>query len=184
MSMGRSVIEQRYREQAIPGMIKAFGYTNPMQVPRITKIVLNMGCGEVARDSKILESLQGNMGKIAGQKPVITKARKSVAAFKVRVGMNMGIKVTLRRSRMYSFLDRLLLVSIPRIRDFRGVPTRSFDGHGNYAMGLQEQLVFPEINYNEVQKTQGMDIIIATTAKSDDEARELLRLVGMPFRTN
>lgn len=180
--MYNSEIERRYREQAIPELMKTFGYTSPMQVPRLEKVVLNMGCGEAARDSKVMESLMANMATIAGQKPVITRAHKSVAAFKVRVGMNIGIKVTLRRHRMYAFLDRLLIAAIPRIRDFRGLPVRSFDGHGNYALGIQEQLVFPEIHYNEVQKTQGMNIVIVTTARTDDEARQLLRLIGMPFR--
>lgn len=180
--MAISEIQRRYQEQAVPELTKLFGYRNPMQVPRLVKVVINMGCGEAARDSKMLESLQANLATIAGQKPVITKARKSVAAFKLRAGMNSGLKVTLRRKRMYSFLDRLLLVGIPRIRDFRGLPVRSFDGRGNYALGLSEQMVFPEIHYNEIQKTQGMDIIIVTTAKTDDEARELLRLIGMPFR--
>lgn len=182
--MSMSVTERKYREVAVPELAKRFNYANPMQIPRLEKVVINMGCGEAARDSKLMESLVHNLATIAGQKPVVTKARKSVAAFKIREGMNNGVRVTLRRKRMYAFLDRLLIAAIPRIRDFRGVPTRSFDGRGNYALGLQEQLVFPEVHYSEVQKVQGMDIVIVTTAKTDSEARELLRLIGMPFRAN
>jgi large subunit ribosomal protein L5 len=163
-------------------MMKKFSYTNVMQVPKIEKIVINMGVGEAKENQKAMDSAVADLTTISGQKPLVTKAKKSVAAFKVREGMNIGTKVTLRGKRMYEFLDRLVNLSLPRVRDFRGVNPNSFDGRGNYAMGIKEQLIFPEIEYDKVDKIRGMDIIIVTTANSDEEARELLTQFGMPFR--
>ena len=162
-------------------MTEKFGYKNRMEVPRLDKIVLNMGVGEATQDKKKVETAAAEMELIAGQKPVITKAQKSIAQFKLREGMPIGVKVTLRGDRMYEFLDRLVTIALPRVRDFRGLNPKSFDGRGNYAMGLKEQLVFPEINYDRIEKVRGMDIIVTTTAKTDDEARELLRLFNFPF---
>ena len=170
-----------YDERIVPAMIEKFGYKNRMEVPRLDKIVINMGVGEATQDKKKVETAAQEMELIAGQKPVITKAKKSIAQFKLREGMPIGVKVTLRRERMYEFLDRLVTVALPRVRDFRGLNPNSFDGRGNYAMGLKEQLVFPEINYDRIDKVRGMDIIVTTTAKTDDEARELLRLFNFPF---
>lgn len=170
-----------YEERIKAALIKEFGYKNAMQVPKIEKIVINMGVGEATQDKKKVDVAATEMALIAGQKPVICRAKKSVASFKLREGMPIGCKVTLRRERMYEFLDRLLTIALPRVRDFRGVNPNSFDGNGNYAMGLKEQLVFPEISYDKIDKVRGMDIIITTTAKSDDEARALLRGFGMPF---
>ena len=170
-----------YDERIVPAMIEKFGYKNRMEVPRLDKIVINMGVGEATQDKKKVETAAQEMELIAGQKPVITKAKKSIAQFKLREGMPIGVKVTLRRERMYEFLDRLVTIALPRVRDFRGLNPRSFDGRGNYAMGLKEQLVFPEINYDRIEKVRGMDIIVTTTAKTDDEARELLRLFNFPF---
>lgn len=175
-------LQQKYTEQVVPALTKRFSYTNPMQVPRLVKVTLNMGVGEGSRDIKILEALRVNMSAIAAQHPVVTRARKSVSNFKVRQGMPIGCMVTLRRDRMWSLLDRLMTIAIPRIRDFRGLPTRSFDGRGNYTFGLTEQLVFPEIHYDNIPKLHGMDITIVTTARNDEEGRELLALLGMPFR--
>ncbi len=174
-------MQQLYEERIRPSMIEEFGYTNPFAVPKLTKIVINMGVGEATQDKKKVDQAAAEMMAIAGQKPVITKAKKSIATFKLREGMPIGCKVTLRRERMYEFLDRLITIAMPRIRDFRGVPGKSFDGRGNYAMGLKEQIVFPEVNYDKIDKIRGMDIIIATTARTDDEARALLRAFGMPF---
>lgn len=174
-------LRQRYWESIHPELMKTFGYKNTMQAPKPLKVVLNMGCGESARDPKLLEGLRANLALIAGQQPVITKARKSVANFKVREGMPVGICVTLRGRRMYEFLDRFFNIAIPRIRDFRGLSPKSFDGRGNYSLGLTEQLVFPEIEYDSIPKVQGMNITICTSARTDDEARELLRLMGAPF---
>ncbi|MES2442518.1 MAG: 50S ribosomal protein L5 [Pseudomonadota bacterium] len=171
----------KYDEVIAKAMTEKFGYTNPMQIPRIAKIVLNMGVGEATQDKKKVEQAAQEMELIAGQKPVITKAKKSIAQFKLREGMPIGVKVTLRRERMYEFLDRLITIAMPRIRDFRGVNPNSFDGRGNYAMGIKEQIVFPEINYDRIDKVRGMDVIVTTTANTDDEARELLRLFGFPF---
>jgi large subunit ribosomal protein L5 len=165
----------------VPAMIEKFGYKNRMEVPRLDKIVINMGVGEATQDKKKVEIAAQEMELIAGQKPVITKAKKSIAQFKLREGMPIGVKVTLRRERMYEFVDRLVTIALPRVRDFRGLNPKSFDGRGNYAMGLKEQLVFPEINYDRIEKVRGMDIIVTTTAKTDDEARELLRLFNFPF---
>ena len=174
-------LRRDYDERIVPAMIERFGYKNRMEVPRLDKIVLNMGVGEATQDKKKVETAAAEMELIAGQKPVITKAKKSIAQFKLREGMPIGVKVTLRRERMYEFLDRLVTIALPRVRDFRGLNPKSFDGRGNYAMGLKEQLVFPEINYDRIEKVRGLDVIITTTAKTDDEARELLRLFNFPF---
>ena len=170
-----------YEATIVKAMTEKFGYTNALQVPRLEKIVINMGVGEATQDKKKVDIAAGEMQQIAGQKPVIIKAKKSVAQFKLREGMPIGCKVTLRRERMYEFLDRLITIALPRVRDFRGVNPKSFDGRGNYAMGLNEQLVFPEISYDQIDKVRGMDVIVTTTARTDDEARELLRLFGFPF---
>jgi large subunit ribosomal protein L5 len=170
-----------YEERIVKAMTEKFGYKNRLEVPRLDKIVVNMGVGEATQDKKKVEAAAAEMEAIAGQKPVITKAKKSIAQFKLREGMPIGCKVTLRRDRMYEFLDRLVTVALPRVRDFRGLNPRSFDGRGNYAMGLKEQIVFPEINYDQIEKVRGMDIIVTTTAKTDEEARELLRLFNFPF---
>jgi large subunit ribosomal protein L5 len=170
-----------YDETIVKAMTEKFGYKNHMQVPRIDKITLNMGVGEATQDKKKVTQAAEEMELIAGQKPVITKAKKSIAQFKLREGMPIGAKVTLRRERMYEFLDRLVTIAMPRIRDFRGLNPKSFDGRGNYAFGIKEQIIFPEINYDRIDKVRGMDIIVTTTAKTDEEARELLRLFGFPF---
>jgi len=170
-----------YDESIVKAMTEKFGYTNPLEVPRLEKITLNMGVGEASQDKKKVQTAAEEMELIAGQKPVITKAKKSIAQFKLREGMPIGCKVTLRRERMYEFLDRLVTIAMPRIRDFRGLNPKSFDGRGNYAMGLKEQIIFPEISYDQIEKVRGMDIIVTTTAKTDEEARELLRLFGFPF---
>ena len=174
-------MQKLYAEQVRAAMTEQFGYLNPMQVPRIDKIVINMGVGEATQDKKKVDIALGEMMAIAGQKPVVTRAKKSIAQFKLREGMPIGCKVTLRRDRMYEFLDRLITIALPRVKDFRGVNPKSFDGRGNYAMGLKEQIVFPEVSYDKIDKIRGMDIIITTTAATDDEARALLRLFGMPF---
>jgi large subunit ribosomal protein L5 len=170
-----------YDDKIVKAMTDKFGYKNPMEVPRIDKIVLNMGVGEATQDKKKVDKAASEMELIAGQKPVVTKAKKSIAQFKLREGMPIGVKVTLRRERMYEFLDRFITIALPRVRDFRGLSDKSFDGRGNYACGLKEQLIFPEISYDQVDQIRGMDVIVATTAKTDDEARELLRLFGFPF---
>ncbi|MFN3515775.1 MAG: 50S ribosomal protein L5 [Novosphingobium sp.] len=174
-------MKKRYDDVIVKAMTEKFGYKNALEVPKIEKITLNMGVGEGSQDKKKVTSAAEEMALISGQKPVITKAKKSIAQFKLREGMPIGCKVTLRRERMYEFLDRLITVAMPRIRDFRGVNAKSFDGRGNYAMGLKEQIIFPEISYDQIEKVRGMDIIVTTTAKTDDEARELLRLFGFPF---
>ena len=174
-------LRRDYDERIVPAMIERFGYKNRLEVPRLDKIVLNMGVGEATQDKKKVETAAAELELIAGQKPVITKAKKSIAQFKLREGMPIGVKVTLRRDRMYEFVDRLVTVALPRVRDFRGLNPRSFDGRGNYAMGLKEQIVFPEINYDRIEKVRGLDIIVTTTANTDDEARELLRLFNFPF---
>jgi large subunit ribosomal protein L5 len=174
-------MQKLYEERYIKAMTEKFGYTNPMQVPRLDKIVLNMGVGDATQDKKRVDQAAKEMEAIAGQKPVITKAKTSIAQFKLREGMPIGCKVTLRRERMYEFLDRFITIALPRVRDFRGLNPKSFDGRGNYACGIKEQLIFPEISYDQVDVTRGMDVIVATTARSDDEARELLRLFGFPF---
>lgn len=176
-------LRTRY-QQIVPQLVEKFGYKNVMEVPKLSKIVLNMGLGSEKDNPKGLDVAVEELATIAGQKPIITKAKKSVANFKVRQGMNIGAKVTLRGDRMYYFADKLMNIVLPRVRDFRGVSDTSFDGRGNYAMGLKEQLIFPEINYDDVDKVRGMDIVFVTTAKTDEEARELLKLLGMPFATN
>ena len=174
-------LERDYRERIAPAMIERFGYKNKLEVPRLEKIVINMGVGEATQDRKRVDQAAAEMEAISGQKPVVTKAKKSIAQFKLREGMAIGCKVTLRRDRMYEFLDRLVTIALPRVRDFRGLNPRSFDGRGNYAMGLKEQIIFPEINYDRIDKVRGMDVIVTTTAKTDEEARELLRLFNFPF---
>lgn len=175
-------LKDTYVSEAMPALMKKFGYKNVMQVPKLEKIVINMGLGDTKDNPKSLDAAVADLAIISGQRPVVTKAKKSVANFKVREGMKVGAKVTLRGNRMYEFADRLLSVALPRVRDFRGVSPTSFDGRGNFSMGLKEQLVFPEIVYDNVDKIRGMDIIIVTTAKTDEEARELLSLLGMPFK--
>ena len=170
-----------YEATIAKAMTEKFGYKNAHEVPRLEKIVLNMGVGEATQDKKKVEQAASEMELIAGQKPVITKAKKSIAQFKLREGMPIGVKVTLRRERMYEFLDRFITIALPRVRDFRGLNPKSFDGRGNYACGIREQIVFPEINYDRIEKVRGMDVIVTTTAKTDEEARELLRLFGFPF---
>ena len=177
-----SRIKEVYNTEIVDAMMKKFNYKNKMAVPKIEKIVINMGVGEAKENRKILDSAISDLTIIAGQKPVITKAKKSVAAFKIREGMPIGCKVTLRGSRMYDFADRLINLALPRVRDFRGVNPNAFDGRGNYSLGIKEQLIFPEIEYDKVDKVRGMDIIFVTTAKTDEEARELLTLFGMPFK--
>ena len=174
-------LKQRYQDEIAPALKDKFGYGNVMQVPGVVKVVVNMGVGEATQDKKRVETAAAEMQQISGQRPVITKAKKSIAQFKLREGMPIGCKVTLRRDRMFEFLDRLVTIALPRVRDFRGLNPRSFDGRGNYAMGLKEQIIFPEINYDQIDKVRGMDVIITTTAKTDEEARELLRLFNFPF---
>ena len=176
-------LREKYKDEIIDAMMAKFAYKNRLEVPRLEKVVLNMGVGEAKEDLKTLEAAADEMAQIAGQRPVITKAKKSVASFKIREGMPIGCKVTLRGERMYHFFDKLVNVALPRVRDFRGISPKSFDGRGNFAMGIKEQLIFPEIVYDKVQKIRGMDIIVVTTAKTDEEARELLRLFGTPFRS-
>ncbi len=178
---GEPRLKVKYRDEVVPALKDHFKYENVMQIPKLEKIIINMGLGSEKENPKGIESACNELAIIAGQKPVVTKAKKSVANFKVREGMNVGAKVTLRGDRMYYFADKLMNIVLPRVRDFRGVPAKSFDGRGNYAMGLKEQLIFPEINYDDVDKTRGMDIVFVTTAKSDEEAKELLALMGMPF---
>jgi large subunit ribosomal protein L5 len=175
-------LKELYQKTVVPALTKEFGYTNRMAVPKIEKIALNMGVGEATQNAKLLDGAVAEMGMIAGQKPVITKARKSIAAFKLREGMSIGCTVTLRGDRMYEFLDRLVNVSLPRVRDFRGVSTKAFDGRGNYTLGIRDQLIFPEIDYNKVEKLKGMNVCITTTAKTDAEGLALLKHLGMPFR--
>jgi large subunit ribosomal protein L5 len=177
----RPRLKTDYEDRIVKAMTEKFGYKNRLEVPRLDKIVINMGVGEATQDKKKVEQAAEEMEKIAGQKPVITKSKKSVAAFKIRDGYPVGTSVTLRNRRMYEFLDRLVTIALPRVRDFRGLNPKSFDGRGNYAMGLKEQIVFPEINYDEIDKVRGMDVIITTTANTDEEARELLRLFNFPF---
>jgi len=175
-------LRELYNKEMVPQLMKDFNYKNIMEVPKIEKIVINMGLGEAIQNVKILDSAADEMATISGQKPVITKAKKSIATFKLRQGMPIGCMVTLRKERMYEFLDRLVNVALPRVRDFKGVSAKGFDGKGNYSLGIKEQLIFPEINYDKVDKIKGMNISIVTTAKSDEEGRALLKLLGMPFR--
>jgi len=176
-----SRLKDMYKNEIVDAMIKKFGYKNVMEVPKLDKIVINMGVGEAKENAKVLESAVGDMETITGQKAVITKAKHSIANFKIREGQSIGCKTTLRGDKMYEFLDRLVNLALPRVRDFRGVSANSFDGRGNYALGIKEQIIFPEIEYDKVDKVRGMDIIFVTTAKTDEEARELLRLFNMPF---
>ena len=174
-------LKEKYTSEVAKAMMEKFGYKNVMEIPKIEKVVLNMGIGEAVANPKVIDSAVADMTLISGQKPVVTRAKKSVAAFKIRAGMPIGAKVTLRGERMYYFVDKLFNVALARVRDFRGVSPKSFDGRGNYTMGIKEQLIFPEIEYDKVDKIRGMDIIVVTTAKTDEEARELLKLMGMPF---
>ena len=175
-------LKEVYQERVVPALMKRFGYKNGMEVPKLDKIVINMGLGEAIQNIKILDSAVQELIQIAGQKPVITKAKKSIAQFKLRTGMPIGCMVTLRKERMYEFFSRLVNVALPRVRDFKGLSGKSFDGRGNYALGVREQLIFPEIHYDKVDKVKGMNIVIVTTAKTDEEGKELLKLLGMPFR--
>ena len=174
-------MKEQYVAEIAPALFKKFGYKSVMQIPKIDKVVINVGCGEARENSKVLENVVGDLGKITGQKPVVTRARKSIANFKLREDMPIGAKVTLRGEKMWEFLDRLFNVALPRVRDFQGINPNSFDGRGNYALGLKEQLIFPEIEYDKIDKIRGMDVVICTTAQTDEEARELLTLVGAPF---
>ncbi len=175
-------LKEKYLEETQPALMEKFGYENIMEVPMLHKVVVNMGVGEATQNPKALDGAVENLATITGQKPVITRAKKSVAAFKLREGTPIGCKVTLRGEKMYEFVDRLINIALPRVRDFNGVSPKAFDGRGNYTLGLKEQLIFPEIDYDKVDKVRGMDVIFVTTAKTDEEARELLRLLGMPFR--
>ena len=179
--MARARLHEQYETTVRPALMQEFGYKNPMQVPRLEKIVVNMGVGEAVQDSKKAEAAAADLTAITGQHPVVTKAKRSIATFKLREGMPIGCKVTLRRERMYEFLDRLITVALPRVRDFRGISGRSFDGRGNFALGLKEQLVFPEIDYDRVDATRGMDVVIVTTARTDAEAKAILKAFDMPF---
>ena len=182
--MANPNLKVKYTAEVAPALMQKFGYKSVMQIPRIDKIVVNCGCGEARDNSKVLESVVNDLAAITGQKPIITKAKKSVANFKLREGMPIGAKVTLRQDKMWEFLDRLFNVALPRVRDFRGINPNAFDGRGNYALGLKEQLIFPEIDYDKIDKIRGMDIVICTTARTDEEAKELLTLLGAPFTTN
>jgi len=175
-------LKVRFRQEGVPAMMKEFGFKNPNQVPRLDKIVINMGLGEALSNNKILESAVDQLAAITGQKPVVTRARKSIANFKLRQGQAIGAAVTLRKDRMYEFLDRLINVALPRVRDFKGVPTKAFDGRGNYTLGIREQIIFPEINYDQIEKVKGLNVSIVTTAKTDEQGLALLRHFGMPFR--
>ncbi|NLW59567.1 MAG: 50S ribosomal protein L5 [Firmicutes bacterium] len=179
-----SRLREKYEKEVIPGLQSRFGYKNVMQVPRLEKVVISMGVGEATQDPKLIDGAVKDLTLIAGQKPVVTKAKKSIANFKVREGASVGCKVTLRGERMYEFLDKLFNLALPRIRDFRGVSPKSFDGRGNYNLGLREQLIFPEINYDQIDKIRGMNVVIVTTAQTDEESYELLKLLGMPFRAS
>ena len=178
-----NALKELYEKQVVPALTKKFEYKSTMQVPKLDKIVINIGLGDTRENPKALENAMKELAQITGQKPIVTKAKKSIAAFKIREGQDLGCKVTLRKDKMYDFAYKLFNVALPRVRDFRGVSTDSFDGRGNYSMGLKEQLIFPEIEYDKVDKLRGMDIIFVTTAETDEEARELLRLLGMPFKT-
>jgi len=175
-------VKEKYKKEIIPQLMKEFKYTNPMAVPRLEKIVINMGLGEATQNIKVLDAGVEQVAMIAGQRPLVTRARKSVASFKLRTGMPVGCFVTIRGDRMYEFFDRLVNTALPRVRDFRGLPTKSFDGRGNYTLGIQDQLIFPEIDYTKVEKIKGMNVTIVTTAKTDEEARKLLETLGFPFR--
>ena len=174
-------LQEKYQKEVVPAMIEKFGYKNIMEVPKLEKIVINMGVGEAKENQKVLESAVSDLTLIAGQKPVLTRAKKSVANFKIRENMPLGCKVTLRKAKMFEFADKLMSIALPRVRDFRGVSSKAFDGRGNYSLGIKEQLIFPEIEYDKIDKVRGMDIIFVTSANTDEEARELLRFLGMPF---
>lgn len=174
-------LQERYEKEVIPALMEKFGYKNIMEVPKLDKVVVNMGVGEAKDNAKVLESAMADMQLITGQKPILTRAKKSIANFKIRENMPIGCKVTLRKNKMYEFADKLMNVALPRVRDFRGISDKSFDGRGNYSLGIKEQLIFPEVEYDKIDKVRGMDIIFVTTAKTDEEARELLRFLGMPF---
>ena len=179
-----SRLRERYEKEAIPGLKKEFGYDNVMAIPKITKVVVNMGLGEATQNAKIVDTGADELGRITGQKPVVRRAKKSIAQFKVREGMPVGVSVTLRGDRMYDFLDRLVSIALPRVRDLKGISPKGFDGRGNYTLGLKDQLLFPEIDYMKVDKARGMNISVVTTAKTDEESRKLLQLLGVPFRTS
>ena len=174
-------LQEKYQKEVIPAMIEKFGYKNIMEVPKLEKIVINMGVGEAKENQKVLEAAVNDLTLIAGQKPILTRAKKSVANFKIRENMPLGCKVTLRKAKMFEFADKLMSIALPRVRDFRGVSSKAFDGRGNYSLGIKEQLIFPEIEYDKIDKVRGMDIIFVTSANTDEEARELLRFLGMPF---
>ncbi|QAT41390.1 50S ribosomal protein L5 [Clostridium sp. JN-9] len=174
-------LQEKYDKEVIPALIEKFNYANVMEVPKLEKVIINMGVGEAKENQKVLESAVSDMTIISGQKPILTRAKKSIANFKIRENMPIGCKVTLRKQKMYEFADKLMNIALPRVRDFRGVSDKSFDGRGNYSLGIKEQLIFPEIEYDKIDKVRGMDIIFVTTAKTDEEARELLRFLGMPF---
>ena len=179
--MAATRLQEKYKSEVVKGLADKFEYKNVNQIPKLDKVVINIGCGDAVTNSKAIDSAVAELTMIAGQKPIVTKAKKSIAAFKLREGMPIGVKVTLRGKRMYEFLDKFMNLALPRVRDFRGVNPKSFDGRGNYSIGMKEQLIFPEIEYDKVDKVRGMDIIIVTTAKTDEEAKELLKLLGMPF---
>lgn len=174
-------LKERYNQEIAPALMKKFGYKSVMQIPKLEKVVINVGCGEARDNAKVIDAIMGDLAKITGQKPIVCKAKKSVANFKLREGMNIGVKVTLRSDRMYEFVDRFFNVALPRVRDFRGINANSFDGRGNYSMGLKEQLIFPEIEYDKIDTVRGMDINFITTANTDEESREMLTLMGAPF---
>ncbi|HEY3080407.1 MAG TPA: 50S ribosomal protein L5 [Chloroflexota bacterium] len=178
-----SRLRERYRDEIVPQLVREFGYTSVMQAPRLSKVVINIGLGEAIQNAKALDAAAKDVMTITGQKPVVTKAKKSIAAFKLRAGMSIGVMVTLRGERMYDFVDKLISIALPRVRDFQGVSPNSFDGRGNYNIGLREQLVFPEIDYDSIDKLRGLQVTIATSARNDEEARRLLQLMGMPFRS-
>ena len=177
-------LRQRYHDEIVPAMQREFEYANPMQIPRVEKVVVNIGLGEAIANAKALDAAVGDLTTITGQKPIVTRAKRSIAQFRLRTGMPIGAKVTLRGQRMYDFLERTMALALPRIRDFRGIPTRSFDGRGNFSLGLREQLVYPEIDYDKIDRLRGLEISIVTTAKTDEEGRKLLELLGMPFQNN
>jgi large subunit ribosomal protein L5 len=176
-------LRQRYHEDVIPAMQREFGYANPMQIPRVDKVIVNIGLGEAIQNAKAIDAATGDLAQITGQKPIVTRAKRSIAQFRLRTGMPIGAKVTLRGQRMYDFLERTLVLALPRIRDFRGIPTRSFDGRGNFSLGLREQLVYPEIDYDKIDRLRGLEVSIVTTARTDEEGRKLLQLMGMPFQS-
>ena len=177
-----SGLRQRYHDDVVPAMQREFGYANPMQIPRVDKVIVNIGLGEAIQNAKAIDAATGDLAQITGQKPIVTRAKRSIAQFRLRTGMPIGAKVTLRGQRMYDFLERTVVLALPRIRDFRGIPTRSFDGRGNFSLGLREQLVYPEIDYDKIDRLRGMEVSIVTTARTDEEGRKLLQLLGMPFQ--